>query len=235
MYKNKKIGLVIPCYKVSKTINNIVNNAPNFVDKIYLVDDKCPENSVKKVKSKSKKIKKIFRKINGGVGAAVKDGYNLSLKDKNYLTVRIDGDGQMDLNIIKKFIDPIINNEAEFTKGNRFTNFSFIKKMPALRILGNIFFSLFGNLIIKNLSIFDFLNGYTSLSNRAIYKVMKTNLDNDFFFDSILIYQSVKLKIKILDIDMEAKYENEKSNIKIFETGSLFLFKNILFILGFKK
>ena len=208
---------------------------PKFIDKIYLVDDKCPENSVKKVKSKSKKIKKIFRKINGGVGAAVKDGYNLSLKDKNYLTVRIDGDGQMDLNLIKRFIDPIINNEAEFTKGNRFSNFSFIRKMPALRILGNIFFSLFGNLIIKNLSIFDFLNGYTSLSNRAIYKVMKTNLDNDFFFDSTLIYQSAKLKIKILDIDMEAKYENEKSNIKIVETGLSFLVKNILFILGFKK
>ena len=69
MYKNKKIGLVIPCYKVSKTINNIVNNAPNFVDKIYLVDDKCPENSVKKVKSKSKKIKKMkkTRQIFAGI------------------------------------------------------------------------------------------------------------------------------------------------------------------------
>ena len=52
MYKNKKIGLVIPCYKVSGIINDVIKKIPNFIDKIYLVDDNCPENSVKKVKSK---------------------------------------------------------------------------------------------------------------------------------------------------------------------------------------
>ena len=69
MYKNKKIALVIPCYKVSKHINDVIKNVPNFIDKIYIVDDKCPESSVKYIKSKSRKIKKIFRNINGGVGA----------------------------------------------------------------------------------------------------------------------------------------------------------------------
>ena len=108
MYKTKKIGLVIPCYKVSKSINNVIKNIPNFIDNIYLVDDKCPENSLKNLKTKSKKIKKIFRSKNGGVGAAVNDGYKFSLRDKNFITVRIDGDGQMDLKLINNFIDPII-------------------------------------------------------------------------------------------------------------------------------
>ena len=46
----------------------------------------------------------------------------------------------MDLKLIKNFIDPIINNEAEFIKGNRFMNFTFLKKMPFFRIINNIFF-----------------------------------------------------------------------------------------------
>ena len=33
------------------------------------------------------RVKKIFRKLNSGVGAAVKDGYRLSLSDGNDITV----------------------------------------------------------------------------------------------------------------------------------------------------
>ena len=85
---------------------------PSYLDRIYVVDDKCPENSVKKIASKSKKIKKIYRNKNGGVGAAVKDGYKNSMKDFNHITVRLDGDGQMDPRLIKK--------PADFSTGNLF-------------------------------------------------------------------------------------------------------------------
>lgn len=234
MYKKKKIGIVIPCYKVDNFLNRVIKDIPNFVDKIYLVDDCCPEFSVKKVKSKSRKIKKIFRKINGGVGAAVKDGYQHSLKDNNYITVRIDGDGQMDLKLIKLFIDPIVDNNADFTKGNRFKNNTYLQKMPILRVFGNIFFSLLGILITRNNKIFDFLNGYTCIKNQSLKKVIKTNLDDDYFFDTALIYQLNKLKLRIMDIPMKAKYENEISNINIITTGFSILFKNIRLLLGLK-
>ena len=235
MYKRKKIAIVIPCYKVSNSISKVIRDLPNFVDKVYLVDDKCPENSLNNIKLKSKKIKKIYRNINGGVGAAVKDGYRFSLKDKNDITVRIDGDGQMDTKFIKKFIDPIIYKKAEFTKGNRFKNLAFIRHMPFLRIVGNIFFSIIGNLITRNIKIFDFLNGYTCINNRSLGIVLKKQLDDDYYFDTILIYQLNRLKIKILDIPMKAKYENEKSNINILTTGLSFLFKNLLFCLRIKR
>ena len=235
MYRGKKIGLVIPCYKVSTIINKVIKNLPKFIDKVYVVDDRCPENSVKKIISKSKRIKKIYRKINGGVGAAVKDGYRLSVNDKNDITVRVDGDGQMDLKLIKYFIDPIIEKKADFTKGNRFKDFYFIKNMPNLRIIGNIFFSLVGVLVIKNFKVFDFLNGYTAISNFALEKVLKTNLDDDYYFDTILIYQLNNLRFNILDVPMKAKYENEKSNINILKTGISFMFKNLMFLLGIKK
>ena len=135
-----KIAVVIPCYMVSNNIDKVISKLPKFIDKIYLVDDACPENSVKNLKFKSKKIIKIYRKRNGGVGAAVKDGYRFSVKDKNNVTVRIDGDGQMNPKLIKKFVDPIVNKKAEFTKGNRFKDLSFIGIMPLARIIGNIFF-----------------------------------------------------------------------------------------------
>ena len=79
------------------------------------------------------------------------------------------------------------------------------------------------------------MNGYTSISNHALRKVLKTNLDDDYYFDTALIYQLNRLKIKILDVPMKARYENEKSNINILKTGLSFLYKNFLFFLGIKK
>ena len=230
MILKKRIAIVIPCYRVSNNIDKVISKLPKFIDKIYLVDDACPENSVKKIKFKSKKIVKIYRKTNGGVGAAVKDGYKFSIKDKNDLTVRIDGDGQMNPKLITKFVLPIVRNKAEFTKGNRFKDLSFFKVMPYPRIIGNIFFSLFGNIITRNFKIFDFLNGFTCINNKALKKVIKKNLDDDYYFDTALVCNLSNLGVKILDIKMRAVYENEKSSINIFSTGFTILFKNIIFL-----
>ena len=230
MYKNKIIAVVIPCYKVSKSIKYVVSLLPKFIDKIYLISDGCPENSLNQITSKSKKIIKIFRKKNGGVGAAVKDGYISSLKDNNDITVRIDGDGQMNPKLISKFIDPIIDGKAEFTKGNRFKDLSFIRKMPFLRIIGNIFFSLMGNIHTKNMKIFDLLNGYTCISNNSLKKVITKKLDNDYFFETSFILYLSRMKIKMLDIKMSATYKDEKSNMNILSTGFTIFFKNLFFI-----
>ena len=56
MIKKNKIAVVIPCYRVSNNINKVISTLPKFIDKIYLVDDACPENSVKNIKFKSKKL-----------------------------------------------------------------------------------------------------------------------------------------------------------------------------------
>ena len=229
--KKNKIAVVIPCYMVADNLNKVISKLPKFIDRIYIVDDACPENSVKKVLSKSKKIKKIFRKKNGGVGAAVKDGYKFSVRDNNDVTVRIDGDGQMNPKLIKKFVQPIVNKKAEFTKGNRFKDLSFFKTMPFTRIIGNIFFSIFGNIITRNFKIFDFLNGFTCINNKALKKVLKKKLDDDYYFDTALVCNLSKLNVKILDIKMKAVYGNEKSNINILSTGLTIFFKNINFLL----
>lgn len=235
MYKNKKIAVVIPCYNVSRNISKVVSSLPNFIDKIYLISDSCPENSLDYVKSRSKKIVKKFRKKNGGVGAAVKDGYKLSLKDKNHITVRVDGDGQMNPNLIKNFINPIIDKKASFTKGNRFLNKQSFSQMPYIRIIGNILFSLMGNILTKNFKIFDFLNGFTSIDNMALKKVLRKKIDNDYYFETNFIYQLNRMGFKILDVKIKAKYHNEYSNINIIKTGSSIFLKNMIYILGLKK
>ena len=164
MVKKKRIFIlsffaVIPCFNVGKNIIPLVKKTLKYVDKIVIVDDCCPLNTGNIVKKTFKNNKKIFviKNLNNlGVGGAVKKGYKFSLKKKSNDIIKLDGDGQMDLKLIKNFIDPIIDNRAEFTKGNRFMDLTFIKKMPITRIIGNNIFSVIGNLIIKDFGINTF-------------------------------------------------------------------------------
>ena len=57
MYKKKFIAVIMPCYNVDANITlEIIRKIPIFVDIIYVVDDACPSNTGRKIKSK--KIKK---------------------------------------------------------------------------------------------------------------------------------------------------------------------------------
>ena len=59
----KKICVVIPCYKVSNKIDDVIKQIDfNIVDKIFLIDDCCPENTGKLIKNRvdEKKSKSKF-------------------------------------------------------------------------------------------------------------------------------------------------------------------------------
>ena len=67
MISNKKIAVVIPCFKVSRQINEVLVSLPKFIDDVIVVDDACPEKSgnISK-KLKQDNIQVIFHKKNKG-------------------------------------------------------------------------------------------------------------------------------------------------------------------------
>lgn len=76
--KSVKCAVVIPCYKVSNNILAVIDSIGSEVEKIYIVDDACPENSGDLVKSKSldNRISIIYNSKNLGVGASTKKGFH---------------------------------------------------------------------------------------------------------------------------------------------------------------
>ena len=141
--KKKIIAVVIPAYKVKEKIIKVVSTIPSFVNFIYVIDDCCPENSGDLVQQTTddSRVKVIKHKVNLGVGAAVITGYKEAVKDNADVVVKLDGDGQMNPDLIIDFINPIINETADYCKGNRFFNLEKIKSMPTIRIIGNAILS----------------------------------------------------------------------------------------------
>ena len=54
--------VIIPCYKVKKTILKVINDIPNSIGKIIIVDDKCPQQTGKYIIKKNGKCKKHNKK-----------------------------------------------------------------------------------------------------------------------------------------------------------------------------
>jgi dolichol-phosphate mannosyltransferase len=137
------VGVVIPCFKVRNFILNVISHIGPEVSAIYVVDDCCPEETGKHVEEEctDKRVTVLKHQRNLGVGGATITGYKQALGDGVDIIVKIDGDGQMDPALIHKFLSPISDGEADYTKGNRFYYLEGLSKMPSVRILGNAILS----------------------------------------------------------------------------------------------
>ena len=223
------IAVVIPSYKVTKHILAVIDAIPGVVSKIYVVDDCCPDQSGAFVRENCKdpRVTVIQNEINLGVGGAVIAGYRAAKDDGNDIIVKIDGDGQMDSSLIEAFIEPIKSGRADYTKGNRFFNLERIRKMPALRILGNTVLSFITKLSSGYWQIFDPTNGYTAINARLIEFLPLAKINPRYFFESDMLFRLNCLRAVVVDIPMHAKYEDEVSNLRISKILSLFVSKNI--------
>lgn len=212
-----KIAVVIPCYKVKNQILEVVSRIGSSVERIYLVDDNCPENTAHYAKgvSKDPRISYIVHQENQGVGGAVISGYKAALSDGMDVVVKIDGDGQMDPSLIPEFVKPIVDGKADYTKGNRFFDLEHINRMPKMRLFGNSVLSFMNKISTGYWDIFDPTNGYTAIHAEILKKIAFNRVSKRYFFESDMLFRLNILKAVVIDIPMDAIYGDEKSSLKI--------------------
>ena len=231
MISNKKISVVIPVYNVGETIINFLSKIPDYVDKIYLIDDCCPLGTgeiAKKSSLSPSKLTIIFNKKNLGVGGAVKVGYEKCLLDNSDVVVKIDGDNQMDPNQIEKLVDPILSRNIDYSKGNRFLNMLEIENYPSIRFYGNIFLSFMSKLSSGYWDIYDPVNGFTAIKSSVLKKLNFNKIDDGYYFESDMLFNLYLLKGKVKDIPVNIKYfKNSIKNMNIIKESFNFFFKNL--------
>lgn len=224
-----KIAVVIPSYKVKKHILGLINDIGSIVDTIYVIDDKCPEFSGQFVieNNQDKRVKVLFNTQNLGVGGAVMHGYEAALADGMDIVIKLDGDGQMDPSLIPKFVAPILAGDADYTKGNRFYNLDKIKAMPKIRLFGNAVLSFMTKISSGYWDLFDPTNGYTAIHTEIISHLPLDKISKRYFFESDVLFRLNTLRAVVIDIPMDAKYEDEESNLKISKIIGDFFFKHL--------
>ena len=212
------IAVVIPCYKTRDQILDVIKGIDETVQKIIVVDDKCPQNTGAYVEEKcqDERVEVIYHEKNLGVGGAVKSGYIKALDCGAEIIVKVDGDGQMDTRFISQLVKPILENKADYVKGNRFYELSNLKEMPLVRILGNSFLSLINKFVNGYWNIMDPTNGFTGIHKTVLKMLPLEKISNRYFFESDMLFRMGTIKAVVSEIPMQAKYGAEKSSLNIW-------------------
>lgn len=212
-----KICVVIPAYKVSRQILEVLSKVDDYVKYIVVVDDACPEASGEIVLQgcADKRVILVKHSENLGVGAATKSGYKKALELGADIVVKVDGDGQMNLSDLRTLVEPIIDGKADYTKGNRFYNIDQIHSMPKIRIVGNLALSFFCKFSSGYWNIFDPNNGYTAISSSILKTLPLDKIENRYFFESDMLFRLYLSRAKVEDVPLNAIYADEKSNLRV--------------------
>lgn len=224
-----KVAVVIPCYKVQDHILAVISGIGPEVCRIYVVDDCCPERSGSLVAAKcdDSRVKLLRTPMNSGVGGAVMLGYYDAIAESMDVVVKIDGDGQMDAGLIPEFVAPLINGEADYTKGNRFYDLDALGSMPRVRLLGNAMLSLMAKLSTGYWDLFDPTNGFTAIHTDVLRKLALSKISTRYFFETDMLFRLNILRAVVVDIPMEARYGSEVSNLRISRILGEFLWKHV--------
>jgi glycosyltransferase involved in cell wall biosynthesis len=211
------IAVVVPSFRVTDHILEVLAKIGPEVDRIYVVDDACPDSSGELVQKHStdKRVKVLFHEANQGVGGAVVTGYKAALADGMDVVVKVDGDGQMDPGLILTIAKPVLEGNADYAKGNRFDSLENLFSMPKSRIFGNAVLSLWSKLSSGYWNVTDPTNGFTAIHRSALEAIQLDKLRKTYFFESDLLFRLSIVNAVVMDVPMVSVYGEEKSNLKI--------------------
>lgn len=217
----KNVCVIIPVYKAKEKISIVVKKLLKLNPlKIILVDDCCPDKSLKKLNIKNKKIIKIYHRINKGVGGAFISGVKF-LNKKNYKKMKyiakIDSDDQHDPTDLLNMNYCIVKYDADFIKGNRFLLMNKPKKMSIIRKIGNSGLTFLFKLASGQWHLSDPVNGIFLGQKKVIFDLLRHNIKDRYLLESNLLFLLTYLKAKIIEIPTTVVYGQEKSSLKWYK------------------
>lgn len=211
------IAAVIPCYRVTRHILGVLAAMPAEVERVYVVDDACPDGSGELVEKDcvDSRVRVLRHERNQGVGGATVTGYRAALADGARVVVRLDGDGQMDPRAIPRLAAPVLAGEADYAKGNRFFELEGLRAMPRLRLVGNSLLSFASKLSSGYWNVFDPTNGFTAIHAEVLRVLPLDKLARGWFFESDLLFRLGTLRAVVCDVPLPACYGDEESSLVV--------------------
>jgi len=210
--------LVIPTYKSGRYINDVISDFIPKVDKIIIVEDKCPDATHRDINIEHVNNPDIYILINErnlGVGGATICGIKLALELGADIIIKVDSDRQMSPKYFDELISPIQSGIADYTKGNRFASYKSIESMPRVRVFGNAVLTILNKISSGYWSISDPCNGYIAMSRYSAKLINYDKISFRYFFETDMLHFLYLEECVVRDVSMEAIYGDEISNIRL--------------------
>lgn len=212
MYRDHKIGLVIPAYREERLIGRTLEGVPPLIDRIYPVDDCSPDGQNAVILARAQadpRISLLKHEKNRGPGAAIITGYRKAFEENCDIVVVVGGDSQMDLAQVEEFLNPIVEKRVDYTKGNRFLLAELentVRQMPKIRLIGNWIITGLTKVASGYFKVMDVVDGYTAISRKAIATINWDHAWQGYGYPMDFLVRLNAYGFKIQDIQRKAIY-----------------------------
>jgi glycosyltransferase involved in cell wall biosynthesis len=230
MYRHQRIAVVVPAHNEETQIGRVIDTMPDFIDTIVIVNDCSRDRTSEVVRANprcaSGMVQLIEHEVNQGVGGAIATGYKYA-RDNGYdVAVVMAGDAQMDPADLPAILDPVIDDEADYTKGNRLVTGEAFRKIPKVRFFGNSALSLFTKIASGYWHVADSQTGYTAINRAALHAIDWDAMYKRYGQPNDVLVKLNVAGMRVVDVPIEPVYNvGERSGIKIrkvvFTIGSL--------------
>ncbi|MBX9621860.1 MAG: glycosyltransferase family 2 protein [Alphaproteobacteria bacterium] len=219
MYKNKKIAVIVPTFNEEEQILKVISSMHPCVDSIVIINDKSTDKTITAIESKmsdNPKIILLHHDVNQGVGGAIATGYKWARDHKYDAAAVLAGDGQMDPNDLPTLLDPIVNDEVDYTKANRLIYAGSKQLIPSKRFWGNAVLSLLTKIASGYWHISDSQTGYTVINLRALQLIDLDSMYKRYGQPNDLLVRLNIYNFRVRDIPLKPVYNvGEKSKLKV--------------------
>ncbi len=213
------ITVTVPAWNEERLIVQTIESIPELVDRIIVVDDASSDATRDRVEAHSDpRLHLVARQQNGGVGAAIVSGYRAFLEMGGDICVVMAGDAQMDPADLEPLVRPIIEDRADYVKGNRLITPAVRRVMPRGRFLGNIVFTMLTKVASGYWHVVDSQCGYAAISRDVLARLDLASVYERYGVPNDLLIKLNVVQARVCDVPVRAIYDEEVSGINPWTT-----------------
>ncbi len=230
MLDGKRVAVVVPAHDEEKLIAETIGSIPDFVDRVYVVDDKSKDGTVAAVRAiTDPRVVLIEHERNLGVGGAIITGYERARDDRIDVTCVMAADNQMDPADLQAIAEPVARGEVDYAKANRLFTGQAWEVIPRYRYLGNAVLSMLTKIASGYWHVADSQSGYTAISLEYLDLLDLERIYRRYGFPNDMLVHLNVVNARVRDYPSRPIYGvGERSGIrlrKVVPTISWLLFK----------
>ena len=214
MLDGKTVAVVVPAYDEEKLLPETLAGIPEFVDRIYVVDDASRDGTAEKAAAEPR-AQLIRHETNQGVGAAIVTGYKQAIADRIDVTCVMAADNQMAPDDLEAIARPVVEGDADYAKANRLVTGEAWQLIPHARYLGNAMLSLLTKIASGYWHVADSQSGFTAVSLATLEKLDLDRVYPRYGFPNDMLVHLNVVEARVRDVPSRPVYNvGEQSGIR---------------------
>lgn len=220
-----RLAVIIPAYNAARHLHAVVDRvvaAAPGLERIVIVNDGSRDNTARvadEIAGIKARVTVIHRPVNGGYGAAVKDGLRAGIECKAETIACVHADGQYSPEILPQLLEQMSRRGLDLLQGSRVApGTALAGGMPLYKYLGNSLLNVIENRVLR-LAMTDYHSGYLIYGARALDRLPFARLSNSFDFDLEVIAAARAHGLAIGEAPIPTHYGDEVSHLNPFTYG----------------